>query len=377
MAIRGGAPRSSRVTAGPKRQRLDAVAALRVDRRYSLFMSSAVTSSSEDREMQAVIVRRPGGPEELALGRVPAPVLDPGCLEIDVHATALNRADLLQRRGAYPPPPGASEILGLECAGVVRAVNGDVGEWRPGDRAMALLAGGGYAERVVVPHTHALPIPEGMSFHQAAAVPEAFLTASEALFSCGDLNTGEWVLVHAAAGGVGSAAVQLARLIGANVIACAGTAQKLAYLEQLGASVVVNHREADFEAAVNRATDGRGVDVVLDFVGGPYAERHQRCLAEAGRWVVLGLLGGSEAKLDLARVLRRRWRILGLVMRTRSNADKAAIVQRFMLRFAGQLGSGGLAPQIDRVFSLADAQAAHERMERNENTGKIVLEVRP
>ena len=325
--------------------------------------------------MQAVIVRRPGGPEQLAVARVPAPVLDPGCLEIDVHATALNRADLLQRRGAYPPPPGASEILGLECAGVVRAVNGDVGSWRRGDRVMALLAGGGYAERVVVPHAHALPIPEGMSFEQAAAVPEAFLTASEALFSCGDLSTGEWVLVHAAAGGVGSAAVQLARLIGANVIACAGTPEKVAYVEKLGASVAVNHREADFVDAVSRATEGRGVDVVLDFVGASYAERHQRCLAEAGRWVVLGLLGGNEAALDLSQVLRRRWRVSGLVMRSRSHADKAAIVQRFALRFGGQLGSA-LAPQVDRVFPLAEAQAAHERMERNENLGKIVLEVR-
>lgn len=325
--------------------------------------------------MQAVIVRQPGGPEQLALGRVAAPVLAPGCIEIDVHATALNRADLLQRRGAYPPPPGASEILGLECAGVVRAVNGDVGAWRPGDRAMALLAGGGYAERVVVPHVHALPIPAGMTFRQAAAIPEAFLTASEALFSCGDLNTGEWVLVHAAAGGVGSAAVQLARLIGANVVACAGTAEKLGYLERLGANVVVNYREADFEAAVAGATEGRGVDVVLDFVGGPYAERHQRCLAEAGRWVVLGMLGGSEAKLDLGRILRRRSRLAGLVMRTRSSADKAAIVQRFALRFGGQLGTDALAPQIDSVFPLADVRAAHERMERNENIGKIVLEV--
>lgn len=325
--------------------------------------------------MLAVVVRQPGGPEQLALERVAAPVLDSGCLEIDVHASALNRADLLQRRGAYPAPPGASPILGLECAGVVRAVNGEVGSWRRGDRVMALLAGGGYAERAVVAHAHALPIPEGMSFEQAAAIPEAFLTASEALFSCGDASTGEWVLIHAAAGGVGSAAVQLARLIGANVIACAGSADKLAHLKRLGANVVVNYREEDFEQAVSQATAGRGVDVILDFIGGPYAERHQRCLAEAGRWVVLGLLGGSEAKLDLGHLLRRRSRVVGLVMRTRSNADKAAIVQRFALRFAGQLGHA-LAPQIDRVYPLADVRAAHERMERNENIGKLVLSVR-
>jgi tumor protein p53-inducible protein 3 len=325
--------------------------------------------------MRAVIVRAPGGPEQLALAEVPAPQLSPGCLEIAVEASALNRADLLQRRGVYPPPPGASDILGLECAGVVRAVAGDAGAFRVGDRVMALLAGGGYAERVVVPHAQVLPVPSGMSFEQAAAIPEAFLTASEALFTSGELGAGEWVLVHAAAGGVGSAAVQLARAAGAHVVATVGSPEKAEWVRRLGADVVVNYRQEDFVAVCLEHTERRGVDVVLDFVGASYAERHLRCLGEAGRWVVLGMLGGSEARIDLGPVLRRRLRISGLVMRSRSLADKAAIVARFARRCAGSFESGALAPQIDRVYPLAEARAAHERMERNENLGKIVLRV--
>jgi putative PIG3 family NAD(P)H quinone oxidoreductase len=326
-------------------------------------------------EMRAVVVRQPGGPEQLEIGHVPVPRLEPGCIEIEVRASALNRADLLQRRGLYPPPKGASEILGLECAGVVRAVADGVNGFRPGERVMALLAGGGYAERAVVPQGHVMRIPSGLSFEQAAAIPEAFLTASEALFATGELEAGGWVLIHAAAGGVGSAAVQLARRVGAHVIACAGAGDKVDWIRKLGADVALNHREQDFEAACLEHTAGRGVDVVLDFVGASHAERHQRCLAEAGRWVVLGMLGGNDAKIDLARVLRRRLRIAGLVMRSRSSADKAAIVARFSERFSSDLEAGTLSPQIDRVYPLSQVRAAHERMEKNENLGKIVLGV--
>jgi putative PIG3 family NAD(P)H quinone oxidoreductase len=336
---------------------------------------SVEISRGDRAEMRAVVVRQPGGPAELQLGRVPAPRLQPGCVEIEVKASALNRADLLQRRGLYPPPPGASDILGLECAGVVHAVAEGVEGFAKGERVMALLAGGGYAERAVVPAGQVLRVPNGLSFVQAAAIPEAFLTASEALFTTGQLEAGGWVLIHAAAGGVGSAAVQLARRIGAHVIACAGAPDKVEWVRRLGADVALNHREQDFEAACLEHTAGRGVDVVLDFVGAPYAERHQRCLAEAGRWVVLGMLGGSEAKLDLGRVLRRRLRIAGLVMRSRASADKASIVARFNERFWSDFDAGALAPQIDRVFALAQVRAAHERMEQNENLGKIVLDL--
>jgi tumor protein p53-inducible protein 3 len=337
--------------------------------------SGAKPGTRGDGTMRAVVVRAPGGPEQLALAEVPAPKLAPGCLEIAVEASALNRADLLQRRGVYPPPPGASDILGLECAGVVSAVAGDVGGFRAGDRVMALLAGGGYAERVVVPHGQVLPIPQGLSFEQATAIPEAFLTASEALFTNGALAAGQWVLVHAAAGGVGSAAVQLARAAGAHVVASVGTPQKAEWVSRLGADVVVNYREQDFADVCLEHTQRRGVDVVLDFVGASCAERHLRCLGEAGRWVVLGMLGGSEARIDLGPVLRRRLCISGLVMRSRSLADKAAIVARFARRSAALFESGVLAPQIDRVYPLAEVRAAHERMERNENLGKIVLKV--
>jgi putative PIG3 family NAD(P)H quinone oxidoreductase len=324
--------------------------------------------------MRAVVVQTPGGPEQLQIARVPAPVLTAGCIEIEVSACALNRADLLQRRGLYAPPPGASEILGLECAGRVRAVAPGVLGFAPGERVMALLAGGGYAERVVVPASLALHVPETLSFTEAAALPEAFLTASEALYTLGQLAPANWVLIHGAAGGVGSAAVQLAKASGAHVIACAGSATKLAWLQQLGADRVVNYRETDFAPVCLELTGGRGVDVIVDFVGADYAERHQHCLAEGGRWIIVGLLGGAQAKLDFGVLLRRRLQLSGLVMRTRSLADKSAIVERFARQFLPLFGSK-LRPSIDRVYPLAEVQSAHERMERNENLGKIVLQL--
>jgi len=336
--------------------------------------------------MQAVVVQSHGGPEQLAVASVPVPALEAGCIEIDVRACALNRADLLQRRGLYPPPPGASEILGLECAGVVRAAAPDVTSFARGDRVMALLAGGGYAERVVCPAAHALPIPSELEFEQAAAIPEAFLTASEALFSTATLGAGEVVLIHAAAGGVGSAALQLAKLAGARVVASVGNEQKAEWVRALGADRVVLHASEDFAKVCMDETAGRGVDVILDFVGGSHAERHQRCLAEAGRWVSLGLLGGNRASIDLALVLRKRWQIRGLVMRSRSREDKAAIVARFAERFLARFAplepahdararQPALRPLLDEVYPLNEVRAAHERMERNENRGKIVLRV--
>ncbi len=336
-------------------------------------MTGADTPATES--MRAVVVQSFGGPEQLAVAQVAVPALGAGSIDIDVRACALNRADLLQRRGLYPPPAGASEILGLECAGVVRATGPGVTAFAPGDRVMALLAGGGYAERAVCPASHALRIPEGLSFEQAAAIPEAFLTASEALFATASLEPGETVLIHAAAGGVGSAALQLAKLAGARAIASAGGPQKAEWVRAIGADRAVDYRAEDFVRACAEETAGRGVDVILDFIGASHAERHQRCLAEGGRWVVLGLMGGSAVNLDLALVLRKRWHIRGLVMRTRSREDKAAIVARFAQRFLDHVASGALRPLIDRVYSLSEVRAAHERMERNENLGKIVLVV--
>ena len=323
--------------------------------------------------MKAILVREPGGPEQLVLADVPDPTPGPGEVLLDVAATALNRADLLQRRGLYPAPAGASAILGLECAGVVAAVGPGVGALQPGDRVMALLPGGGYAERAVIPEPLAIPVPRTLSFEQAAAIPEAFLTAREALFALGGLEPGALVLIHAAAGGVGSAAVSLARERGARIVATCGSAEKVSAVQKLGADEVVNYRERDFEAVVDRISDGRGADVILDFVGAAYWEKHARCLAEGGRSVLLGLLGGTSVNVDFGRVLRRRQQLLGLVMRTRSLSDKTRITRAFVRESLPLFEDGRLEPLIDSVFALADAARAHERMEQNANIGKIVL----
>lgn len=312
--------------------------------------------------------------EQMRLREQPEPTLLPAEVLIEVAASALNRADLLQRRGLYPPPRGASEVLGLECAGRVVARGPEVASPAVGDRVVALLQGGGYAQRVAVDAALTLPAPAALSDALAAAVPEAFLTAQEALHSLGELRAGQWVLIHAAGGGVGSAAVQLAKLAGASVLATAGSAGKLELARSLGADLVVNYKEQDFAEIALEATEGRGVSLALDCVGASYAAQHTRCLAEQGRWVVLGFLGGRRATLDLARVLSRRLSILGLVMRTRSLADRRHIVAHFREHFLPALELGKLRPVVDRIYPFEAAQQAHRRMEANENTGKIVLQ---
>ncbi|HEX5099496.1 MAG TPA: NAD(P)H-quinone oxidoreductase [Polyangiaceae bacterium] len=324
--------------------------------------------------MKAIVVTRPGGPEVLCVAEAPDPVPGEREVVIDVRAAALNRADLLQRRGVYPPPPGASSVLGLECAGVVSALGAGIAAAQIGDRVMALLPGGGYAERVVVHEQLLLPIPPGLTFEQAAAIPEAFLTASEALFTLGRALPGEWVLVHAAASGVGSAAVQLACRAGARVLATTSAA-KVARVRELGAERVVARESEDFAAVALEVTDGQGVDVIVDLVGGSYFAKHATCLGSLGRHVVVGLVGGAKAEIDLARVLSRRHAILGLVMRTRSVLDKIAVVERFRRQWLHRFADGSLAPLVDSVFPLADAARAHEHMEANANVGKIVLQV--
>ncbi len=325
--------------------------------------------------MKAIVVSEPGGPENLKLAEVPDPELRAGAALVRVRATALNRADLLQRRGMYPPPSGESEILGMECAGEVMAVGEGVTSLRAGERVMALLPGGGYAEQVVIPEKMAIPLPAKMSFEEGAAVPEAFLTAREALFTLGRTRVDDVVLVHAAGSGVGSAAVQLAREAGARVLATAGSAEKLARIGELGAHVLVNYRTEDFAAVAMEQSAGKGVNVVLDFIGASYWPKHAACLAVGGRCVCIGVLGGASAEVNLAQVLRRRLQILGLVMRARDLSDKVAITQAFIRETLPLFERGSLRPVIDRVFSLADAAKAHERMEANENFGKIVLSV--
>jgi putative PIG3 family NAD(P)H quinone oxidoreductase len=324
--------------------------------------------------MNAVVCKGSGGPEVLGIAEVPAPVPRAREVLVDVRATALNRADLLQRRGLYPPPPGASELLGLECSGVVAALGSGASRFAVGARVMALLSGGGYAERVAVHEDVLMKIPERLSFEEAAAVPEAFLTASEALLVEAELCAGQRLLVTAAASGVGSAAVQIAKLRGAFVIGSA-SAEKLAAVTALGADVALDRARSDFVDVVRAATEQRGVDAIIDFVGGSALERHQSSLAERGRLIVVGLLGGAVAPLDLSRILMKRQRIYGLVMRTRSLAEKIEIVQRFERELWPALDSGSLAPELDQVLPLAEVAAAHVRMEHNLNIGKIVLRV--
>lgn len=326
--------------------------------------------------MQAVLVAAPGGAENLKLADAPDPTPSAHQVLIEVHAAGVNRADLLQRRGLYPPPPGESAILGLECAGVVRQVGREASRFAVGDRVMALIAGGGYAELVAVDERLLLPIPERLSFNEAAAIPEAFLTAYEALLRTAELGPGERVLIHAAASGVGTAALQIAREVGAYSIVTSRSTQKLERLSALGAERVIDTSSEDFAAVVAAETQGNGVDVILDLVGGAYAERNQKSLAAGGRWIVVGLVAGSSAGIDLGLLLRRRQTIAGIVMRTRPLAEKAAIVRGFTQDLMAWLKDARLNPLLDCVFPLSEARRAHEHMELNKNIGKIVLAVR-
>jgi tumor protein p53-inducible protein 3 len=327
--------------------------------------------------VKAVRVLEPGGPEKLQLLEMPDPVPGPGEIAIDIHASALNRADLLQRRGLYPPPPGTTDILGMECAGEVSALGpGCVGTFELGERVMALLGGGGYAERVVVPEALAMKVPGALSFEQAAAIPEAFLTAREALGAAGRLAAREAVLIHAAAGGVGSAAVQLARSLGARVFATAGGETKCAWVRALGADLVIDYKSQDFAAVIAEQTGNRGVDVILDFVGAAYAEKHAACLAPLGRHVLLGLLGGAQTSINLGRLLSKRQTLIGITMRGRSVLEKIELSRAFSRTTLPLLADGRLKPLVDSVYPLSAVAEAHERMEANQNLGKIVLKIR-
>jgi putative PIG3 family NAD(P)H quinone oxidoreductase len=327
--------------------------------------------------VKAVVVSAPGGPDKLELVELPDPTPGTSEIAIDIHASALNRADLLQRRGLYPPPPGTTEILGLECAGVVSALGpGCTGALAVGERVMALLAGGGYAERVVVPEALAMRVPPALRFEQAAAIPEAFLTAREAMLVSGGLLAGESVLIHAAAGGVGSAAVQMARALGARVFATAGGSSKCDWVRQLGADVVIDHKSQDFAEVIGAETAGHGVDVILDFIGAAYAEKHAACLAVRGRHVLIGVLGGAQASINFGRLLHKRQSLIGIVMRSRSVQEKIELTRAFARSHLPLFDDGRLKPLLDSVFELKDVARAHEHMEQNQNLGKIVLRTR-
>lgn len=302
------------------------------------------------------------------------PVLEADGLIVQVKATALNRADLMQKRGLYPPPKGASPILGLEMAGEVVQVGGSVKGWKPGDRVFALLPGGGYAEKVSIPAGMAMPIPDGWSYEQAAAVPEVFLTAYLNLFMLGGLREGSTVLIHAGASGVGSAAIQLVREAGAVSIVTAGSPEKLEACLRLGAHKAINYKEGPFAPQVKEATGGLGVDLILDLIGASYFEQNLDCLAVNGRLVLIGLMGGSHIQnLDLNRLLMRRIQLIGSTLRSRPVTEKIELTRQFNEFASRRFAEGRMQPVIDSVWELEQVNEAHERMERNENIGKIVL----
>ncbi|HEU0013512.1 MAG TPA: NAD(P)H-quinone oxidoreductase [Longimicrobium sp.] len=324
--------------------------------------------------MKALVIAKPGGPEVLGIEDRPAPRPGPGEIRVRVHASALNRADLLQRRGVYPAPPGApADIPGLEYAGEVDAVGEGAGLWAVGNRVMGIIGGGGHAEQVVVHEREAIRIPQNLSWEEAAAIPEAFLTSYDALFRQLDLTMGETLLVHAVGSGVGTAAVQLAGAAGATVIGTSRTADKLARARALGMEVGIDTSREDLAEAVNQATYGSGVHAVMDLVGGKLLEASLRVVALRGRVVVVGTTGGSKAEVDLGLLLRRRIHLFGTVLRTRPLEEKMALAREFSGAVLPLLSSGRVKPIVDRVMKFTEAKQAHEHMESNTSFGKIVL----
>jgi putative PIG3 family NAD(P)H quinone oxidoreductase len=324
--------------------------------------------------MTAVAITTPGSPD--VLRAVPWPMPEPAAGEVlvRVEAAGVNRPDLLQRQGKYPPPPGASELPGLEVAGRIVAVGPAVDRWRGGEAVCALVAGGGYAQFCAVPAEQCLPVPQGLTMVEAAAMPETFFTVWSNVFERGRLAPRELLLVHGGASGIGTTAIQLARVFGARVIATAGTAEKCAACRRLGAEQAVNYRTEDFVAVVRDASGGRGADVVLDMVGGDYTPHNLESLAEEGRLVQIAFLRGPRVEIDLGIVMRRRLTITGSTLRPRSPSEKGAIARALEARVWPHVTAGRVRPVIHRVFPLADAAEAHRALEAGEHVGKIVLD---
>lgn len=327
--------------------------------------------------MRAVQVVNPGPESRLKIGEVPTPVTASNEVLIKVEATALNRADLLQRLGKYPPPKGASEILGLEVAGTIVQTSPECTYYREGDRVIALLSGGGYAEYVAVPYLHVMRLPDELSFDQGAAIPEVFLTAHQALFQLGRLLFDDHVLIHAGASGVGTAAIQLAKHTDAKVYVTASKAKHDKCLA-LGADLAIDYKSEDFEAVILEKTEGRGVDLVIDFVGAPYFKKNLGALAMDGQLVLLAMMGGSKIEqLNLRDLFKKRIQVKTSTLRSRSLSYKAELVEEFWTEFGAPLFSEGkLKPVIDRVFDWHEVEKAHAYMASNQNVGKIVMRVR-
>jgi putative PIG3 family NAD(P)H quinone oxidoreductase len=325
--------------------------------------------------MRAVTLPSYGGPEVLTLADVPDPEPGPGEVLLDVVATAVNRADVLQRRGFYEPPPGASRYPGLECSGRVAALGEGVAGWEVGDEVCALLAGGGYAERVTVPAGQLLPVPAGVELVHAAALPEVACTVWSNVFQLAALQPGELLLVHGGTSGIGTMALQLASRHGARVVCTVGSDAKAARAEQLGAERAVRYRDEDFVEVVRELTGGAGADVVLDNMGASYLARNVEVLATGGRLVVIGLQGGATAEIDLGRLLRKRASVHATSLRARPAAEKAAIVEAVLAGVWPAVELGEVKPVVDRVLPLAEVAEAHRALEASEHIGKIVLSV--
>jgi NADPH:quinone reductase len=322
--------------------------------------------------MIAIEISQPGGPEVLRPVERPMPAPGPADVLVRVEAAGVNRPDILQRLGRYPPPPGASDIPGLEIAGTVVSAGPEVSRWTVGDQVCALVAGGGYAEYCVAPEPQCLPIPHGLRPREAAAIPETFFTVWTNLFQRGKLTDGETVLVHGGGSGIGTTAIQLARAFGATVLTTAGSDEKCAACERLGATAI-NYKTADFVTATREITSGRGVDVILDIVGGDYLQRNIDSLAMHGRLIQIGLLGSARAEINLSPVMQKRLTITGSTLRTRSVAEKGAIARELEARVWPLLAVGQVAPIVDRALPLAEAGEAHRLLEDGQVVGKIVL----
>ncbi|SFI86073.1 NAD(P)H-quinone oxidoreductase [Thermoflavimicrobium dichotomicum] len=327
--------------------------------------------------MKAILAKQPGGVEQLEFVELPKPKPAADEILVKVYSTALNRADLVQRKGYYPPPPGASPVLGLEFAGVVEEVGENCQDrWKPGDRVFGLLPGGGYAEYVVTPGDLAIPIPSSFTFEQAAAIAEVFITAYQTLFWIGRVQPGETVLIHAGASGVGSAAIQLAKSIGAYSIVTVGSEKKKEFCLNLGANHAINYKQGPFLPEVMKYTDGKGVHLILDFVGAPYWEQNLESLQTDGRLVLIGTLGGTKLKeTSIQKILMKRLQITGTTLRSRSVDYKAHLTKDFAAYALPLFESGELKPVIDRIYSWHDVKEAHLYMETNQNMGKIILNI--
>lgn len=326
--------------------------------------------------MHAVVITEPGGPDVLRWTEVEDPVAGPGEVLVDVAASAVNRADLMQRQGFYPPPPGAPPYPGLECAGTIAATGPGVTGWQPGDQVCALLSGGGYAEKVAVPAGQLLPAPSSVGLPEAAAFPETACTVYSNVFEGARLARGETLLVHGGASGIGTMAIQLAKQAGATVAVTAGSAEKLAACRELGADIGINYREDDFVQKIREATDGHGADVILDIMGAPYLARNVDALAADGRLVNIGMQGGRKAELDLGVLMSKRGTIMATTLRARPREQKAAIVSAVREHVWPLIDAGTIRPVIYRELPMSEAAEAHRIMAGSTHIGKILLRAR-